>query len=77
MLFKIGRQEEVGFLFSKEVILPGFQINQLCLHIVSVKMIAIKMTGVKSVRELISDPHPIPTTHSKIPVYVSTETGPT
>ena len=75
MLFKIGRQEEVGFLFSKEVILPGFQINQLYLRIVSV-MIAIKMTGVKLVRELISDPHPIPTTHSKIPVYVSTETGP-
>ena len=66
----------MGFLFSKEVILPGFQINQLYLHMVSVKMIAIKMTGVKSVRELISDPHPIPTTHSKMPAYVSTETGP-
>ena len=66
----------MGFLFSKEVILPDFQINQLYLHMVSVKMIAIKMTGVKSVRELISDPHPIPTTHSKMPAYVSTETGP-
>ena len=67
----------MGFLFSKVVILPGFQINQLYLNMVSVKMIAIKMTGVKSVREpLISDPLPIPTTHSKMPAYVSTETGP-